>query len=146
MTPNLDFFVYQNQFSFFFFISTTEISTTTFFFPAFFFTALPSQGLEITVNLYFFLVFFSVFSVFFKILCTISCIIPTILQSYTDISNLYILAFSISQCELFSNERKRSVLPPVLTSACPWSWCWRQPQCIHCIVSVRVIGLNDYGK
>lgn len=36
MTPNLDFFVYQNRFSFFFLISTTEISTTTFFFQPFF--------------------------------------------------------------------------------------------------------------
>lgn len=140
MTPNLDFFVYQNRFSFFFLISTTEISTTTFLFQPFFSTALPSQGLEITVNLYFFFgLFLRILCFFLKILCTISCIIPTILQSYTDISNLYILAFNISQCELFSNERKRSVLPPVLTSACPWSWCWRQPQCIHCIVSVRVI-------
>lgn len=138
MTPNLDFFVYQNRFSFFFKFPLQKFRLLLFFSSLFFHCFAISRTGDHSESILF-LVFFSVFSVFLKILCTISCIIPTILQSYTDISNLYILAFSISQCELFSNERKRSVLPPVLTSACPWSWCWRQPQCIHYIVSVRVI-------
>lgn len=143
MTRNLDFICLPKPI--FFFFNFHYRNFHYYFFSSLFFHCFAIWRTGDHSESILFLVFFSVhrdfsiFSVFLKILCTISCIIPTILQSYTDISNPYILAFSISQCELFSNEWKRSVLPPVLTSVCPWSWCWRQPQCIHCIVSVRVI-------
>lgn len=140
MTPNLDFICLPKPIFFQFPLQNLFFSTIEPFFHCF---AIWRTGDHSESILFFGLLLctqrFLHILCFLKILCTISCITPTLLQSYTDISKLYFLACSVSQCELFPNERKRSVFPPVLTSACPWSWCWKQPQCIHCIVSVRVI-------
>lgn len=65
MTPNLDFFVYQNRFSFFFKFPLQKFRLLLFFSSLFFHCFAISRTGDHSESILF-LVFFSVFSVFFK--------------------------------------------------------------------------------